>query len=287
MSNTGRQPVLIKHIILFDVAHSLPRDTALYGEGFQMLTQTGGTLGQPLDLGNYTDPKHYRLPEPSGARVVYGLATIKAAEGSHHVLAFDSCRRFNGALHVRPSSLQVIVETEGLTLEPGQQWTLEEFSYMSGPDREALLSSLAQRLNTNHPPLRFAAPPAGWCSWYCFGPRVTAQQVRDNLDVIAKQIPGLKYIQIDDGYQPAMGDWLETGPAFGGSVQAVLEGYPGAWIRAGDLGRSIHRRGRIEPLQGSSRVVREERRREAVAVRHGHVRRMAARPVVRRGRHAP
>ena len=64
-SNTGRQPVRIKHIVLFDVAHSLPRDTALYGEGFQMLTQTGGTLGQPLDLGNYTDPKHYRLPEPS------------------------------------------------------------------------------------------------------------------------------------------------------------------------------------------------------------------------------
>jgi len=222
-SNTGRQPVRIKHIVLFDVAHSLPRDTALYGEGFQMLTQTGGTLGQPLDLGNYTDPKHYRLPEPSGARVVYGLATLEAAEGSHHVLAFDSCRRFNGALHVRPSSLQVIVETEGLTLEPGQQWTLEEFSYTSGPDREALLSSLAQRLNTNHPPLRFAAPPAGWCSWYCFGPRVTAQQVRDNLDVIAKQIPGLKYIQIDDGYQPAMGDWLETGPAFGGSVQTVLK----------------------------------------------------------------
>ena len=222
-SNTGRRPVRIKHIVLFDVAHSLPRDTALYGEGFQMLTQTGGTLGQPLDLGNYTDPKHYRLPEPSGARVVYGLATLEAAEGSHHVLAFDSCRRFNGALHVRPSSLQVIVETEGLTLEPGQQWTLEEFSYTSGPDREALLSSLAQRLNTNHPPLRFAAPPAGWCSWYCFGPRVTAQQVRDNLDVIAKQIPGLKYIQIDDGYQPAMGDWLETGQAFGGSVQAVLK----------------------------------------------------------------
>ena len=82
---------------------------------------------------------------------------------------------------------------------------------------------MAQRLNANHPPLRFAAPPAGWCSWYCFGPRVTAQQVRDNLDVIAKQIPGLKYIQIDDGYQPAMGDWLETGPAFGGNVQSVLK----------------------------------------------------------------
>jgi len=70
--------------------------------------------------------------------------------------------------------------------------------------------------------LRFAAPPAGWCSWYCFGPRVTAQQVLENLEAIAKKIPGLKYIQIDDGYQPAMGDWLETGAAFGGAVQSVL-----------------------------------------------------------------
>ncbi len=213
----------IKHIVLFDVAHALPGETALYGEGFQMLTQTGGTLSQPVDLGNYTDPKHYRLLEPPGTRVVYGLATFKASEGPHHVLAFGSCRRFNGALHVRPSSVQVVVETEGLTLEPGRQWMLEEFSFTSGADRDALLSGVAQRLNANHPPLRFAAPPAGWCSWYCFGPRVTAQQVRDNLDVIAKQIPGLKYIQIDDGYQPAMGDWLETGPAFGGSVQTVLK----------------------------------------------------------------
>ena len=67
------------------------------------------------------------------------------------------------------------------------------------------------------------APPAGWCSWYCFGPRVTADDVLRNLDVIAREAPGLRYIQVDDGYQPAMGDWLETGAAFGGNVQGVLK----------------------------------------------------------------
>src|SRR5437660_2074092 len=46
--------------------------------------------------------------------------------------------------------------------------------------------------------VRSCEQPTGWCSWYCFGPRVTAQQVLDNLDVIAKRIPSLKYIQIDD-----------------------------------------------------------------------------------------
>ena len=34
--------------------------------------------------------------------------------------------------------------------------------------------------------------------------------------------PGLRYVQIDDGYQPAMGDWLEPGKAFGGDLGGVL-----------------------------------------------------------------
>jgi alpha-galactosidase len=78
-------------------------------------------------------------------------------------------------------------------------------------------------LTRHHPRLAFRDPPSGWCSWYCFGPNVTAEQVLANLDVIAREVPGLKYIQIDDGYQPAMGDWLDTGAAFGGNVQMVLK----------------------------------------------------------------
>ena len=42
-----------------------------------------------------------------------------------------------------------------------------------------------------------------------------------------------------------MGDWLDTGAAFGGNVRTVLGGYPSARIRAGDLGRAVRRRGGI------------------------------------------
>jgi alpha-galactosidase len=222
LTNTGSSRARVGNVVVFDLRHGLPGTTSIYGEGFQMLTQNGGTLEAPADLGNYTDTKHYKQPQPEGTRVVYGMATFGAA-GAQHLLAFTSCRRFNGAIHVRPDSLQVVVEGEGLALDSGESWDLEEFMYASGDDRNSLLQHLAVRLTTNHPPLKFPAPPAGWCSWYCFGPRVTAQQVLDNLDVISKRIPGLKYIQIDDGYQPAMGDWLETGAAFGGAVQTVLK----------------------------------------------------------------
>jgi alpha-galactosidase len=220
--NEGREPALVQEVVLFDVPHGLPPATALYGEGFQMLSQTGGTLGTPADLGNYTDARHYKLPEPPGARVLHGLLTLSPPGGEHLLIAFTACRRFDGLLRVRPGTIEVVVDTEGLALGAGEAWDLEELTFRSGTDREALLEGLAQRLAANHPPLRVSAPPSGWCSWYCFGPRVTAQQVLDNLDVIATRIPGLKYIQIDDGYQPAMGDWLDTGPAFGGNVQGVL-----------------------------------------------------------------
>jgi alpha-galactosidase len=219
--NTGAAPVALKEVVLFAVAHAMPAGTALYGEGFQMLSQTGGTVGAITDLGNYTDAKHYRLPEPEGARVVHNLLTF-AAGGSHQVLAFTSCRRFGGTFHLRPGAIEVVLDLEGLSLAPGETWPLEELAFLSGGDREGLLASVARRLGEHHKPLPFAAPPSGWCSWYCFGPKVTAKQVLDNLEVIARDIPGLRYIQIDDGYQPAMGDWLETGTAFGGEVQTVL-----------------------------------------------------------------
>ncbi len=225
--NHGSKSVRIKEVVLFDIPLTQSPTTKLYGEGFQMLTQTGGTLGQAVNYSQYTDASHYKLPAPAGARVFYGMMTLSPPGDGHELFAFTSCRRFAGQFYLRSSSLQVVVDTEGLTLKPGETWELEEFTFRTGSDRDQLLAGLAGRLAMNHPPIfptHFGkTPPTGWCSWYYFGPRITAQQVLDNLDFIAKNAPQLKYIQIDDGYQPAMGDWLETGAAFGGNVQGVLK----------------------------------------------------------------
>lgn len=223
ITNTGKGALRVREVVLFDIPHAMPGETLFYGEGFQMLSQTGGTLAAPEDISDLTDAKHYRLPQPEGARTVYGVTTFSTPDRKGHtLLAFTSSRRFAVKFHVRRDSIQAVVDTESLELAPGESWELEEFTVLEGADREELLARLAAQIEKNHPRLRFRAPPTGWCSWYCFGPRVTATQVLDNLDFIARQTPGLKYVQIDDGYQPAMGDWLETGTAFGGDVQGVL-----------------------------------------------------------------
>jgi alpha-galactosidase len=221
LRNTGGKAVRIREVVLCAIDLALPADTGLYGESFQMLSETGGTLAHPADLG-YSEQKHYRIPQPEDARSLFGMMTLSPEPGRHVLVGFTSCRKYAGRFYLRPASLEVVVDTEGLALAPGESWDLEEFLFAAGADRNALLEALADRIRVNHPPLEWKQPPAGWCSWYCFGPRVTAQNVLDNLDAIARNIPELKYIQLDDGYQAAMGDWLETGNAFGGDIRKVL-----------------------------------------------------------------
>src|SRR5437660_6702408 len=60
--NRGLAPVNVRGVVLFAVPHRLPPETGLYAEGFQMLTQTGGTLGKPVNIGSYTDRGHYKIP---------------------------------------------------------------------------------------------------------------------------------------------------------------------------------------------------------------------------------
>jgi len=222
ITNKGERPVRVKEIVLFRLPHALPPQTEFYGEGFTMLSQTGGTLEKPENIGGYLDKAHYRLPQPEDATVVYELLLLAPPASQQRLLGFTSCRRFVGRFYLRAQSIDVVQDTEGKTLEPGETWTLEEFCFASGDSRVNLLTSFAGRIAKHHPRLRFEPVPAGWCSWYCFGPMVTAAMVEKNLRFITDRMPALKYVQIDDGYQAAMGDWLETGKAFKGGIQDVL-----------------------------------------------------------------
>jgi len=221
--NTGSTPVRIREVVLAQAGKALPSNTPFYGEGFQMLTQTSGTLEKPQVLGNYTDDGHYRIPQPAGYLAVYNLLRLYPAGEPQLLLGFTSCKHFAGKFYLNADTIKVVMDLENLSLAPGAAFQLEEWALMNGEEGNALLEKFANRINHYHPRLAFKQPPTGWCSWYCFGPRVTAQNIYDNLDYIKANLPALRYIQIDDGYQPHMGDWLSTGKSFGGNIQPVLK----------------------------------------------------------------
>ncbi|MBS1250673.1 MAG: Alpha-galactosidase [Chloroflexi bacterium] len=78
----------------------------------------------------------------------------------------------------------------------------------------------------------------GWCSWYDYYQDITAEEVRANLGAaqeIKESLP-LDVIQIDDGYQAEVGDWLSFDPAFPEGVRPLADeikeaGFrPGLWL---------------------------------------------------------
>lgn len=78
--------------------------------------------------------------------------------------------------------------------------------------------------------------PKGWCTWYCFFNQITPEKIYQNINRIKELELPLEYIQIDDGYEKNVGDWLELIPEFNGKMNEVTDkirkaGFkPAIWI---------------------------------------------------------
>ena len=222
LKNRSAAPVLPHEIVVFEWRHSLPAASRIYGEGFQMLSQTGGTLASPVPLGGYEDAQHYRIAKPQDATTVYSILLLSPAESQHILLAFTSARRFVGRFHLRPGLIQVTCDLEGLAIEPGETLRLEDFTVLEGNNRDVLLRRLAELVRSNHSISLPSTPPRGWCSWVAFGDKVTSEGVIANARAAKERAPSLRYIQIDGGYMQRLGDWFEPSQTFRGSVKDTL-----------------------------------------------------------------
>jgi alpha-galactosidase len=87
------------------------------------------------------------------------------------------------------------------------------------------------------------APPyeqvaSGWCSWYRYFTEVSEEEVLSNLDDLTArrdEIP-VRYVQLDDGFQADIGDWLTLNEKFPHGLKWLVEqiherGYEaGLWL---------------------------------------------------------
>jgi alpha-galactosidase len=73
--------------------------------------------------------------------------------------------------------------------------------------------------------------PVGWCSWYQYFASVTPDDIRRNLKLCAAH--DIELVQIDDGYQSAIGDWFDAAPGWEGAVSALAVEIAEAGCRPG------------------------------------------------------
>jgi alpha-galactosidase len=108
--------------------------------------------------------------------------------------------------------LTAIIDTDGIVINPGSTIVLEKLMIASGNDAEKLLECYATETALQMNAIVPSTAPSGWCSYYYYYGQETESDIIENAQFLAanrSKIP-VEYIQIDDGWQKARGDWLES-----------------------------------------------------------------------------
>ena len=104
--------------------------------------------------------------------------------------------------------------------------------------------------NASPAPPRLSSQITGWCSWYNLYAYINEENILDHLraaqTVATRENLPMRVFQIDDGFTPEMGDWLEVKPQFPRGMKPILDdirsaGFiPGLWIAPFMVGNRSH-----------------------------------------------
>jgi len=218
--NSGKEAVRVRKWCSLRLLTIFPR-TLTYTARASRCCRRPPYSGKAVDLG-YSERTTTRFRNLR-CRCRFGIGNAYSSGRTHIVLGFASCKRFNGRFFLRERSIEIVVDMEGLEIAPNSAVDLRGGSFHHRNNVRTCWPVWQLRSTGTSSPQEIRKSAHRLVFLYCFGPRVTSQDVLQNLDTVSKDIPSLRYVQIDDGYQPAMGDWLETGKAFGGDVLGVLK----------------------------------------------------------------
>lgn len=126
------------------------------------------------------------------------------------------------------------VLVDDAVLQPGETLATPPLAVMIGSQRTLLSTYAAAVAREGH--ARAGAPtPAGWSSWYYYFSRVTEDDILENLTALRSLRGGLpiQVVQIDDGYETAVGDWLIANEKFPHGMKALADRIRSAGYRAG------------------------------------------------------
>jgi alpha-galactosidase len=170
------------------------------------------------------------------------LVSVIAERGGANALAlgFLDAAAFFGAVEVDAHGgsfqrLAAIVDGDGRPVRPGERLALPPLWLAAGADGWSLLEEWAAACGRT---MRARIPertPIGWCSWYYYFTRVRETDVVDNLETLRRLRTRVRcdYVQVDDGYQRAIGDWLEPNAKFPHGMRWLAQRIRAAGFDAG------------------------------------------------------
>ena len=235
-------------------------DLAFYSNGWQSWSYAGvygsGDRYRGTRLGPLRAPVvHYAgTPRPKKAGVfasdMFGVLGDRE-HGKAILVGFLSQKEHFGSLSVQlggPNpALRLWANGDGARLNPGDSlttdWACLQFVNLESLDPLGpYLESVARMHGVDESRWR-SGSPTGWCSWYYFSSPdfkgdLQAADIRQNLGAMHNfysDLP-LELVQIDDGFESQIGDWLSFNRGFPEGVAPLakeirLAGFtPGLWL---------------------------------------------------------
>jgi alpha-galactosidase len=253
VENTTGHPLPVERIDLLVAPSGLCCAQASQLEVMQTGWQSWSAATPPIPLADHplTAPPPVigpRLPPTEAERAILPWVTIVHApapsrsEIRRMLVGFVTAHRQAGVVTIQPGltghRCTASSYLEGVLLQPGATIRSEMLLLVfDRHDEEALdryAREAAERMEARHWP----HVPTGWCSWYYFFTQVTEADVLPNIGQLAVErarIP-VEYIQLDDGYQQAIGDWLTLNEKFPSGMRYLTNrirdhGFkPGIWL---------------------------------------------------------
>ncbi len=169
----------------------------------------------------YYDPGRvldFRSTEHNGVNSVWNVCFAGDAGAPGLAAGYIENRTDVGKVSARAASLQqhhgigLIAESgfnREFIIDSGAAVRTSRFVLLIAPDAFAALESYAQMM-ADAQKVRLNPIINGWCNWfYTHNDHVNEQEIVNNAEFAALHLKpyGLEWIQIDDGYQKALGDW--------------------------------------------------------------------------------
>ena len=142
---------------------------------------------------------------PQKEGLVVGYLENKSSQGRITVRAAQS------GLNGPPESFSLVAESSyerEFTLNPGASVSSDRIILNFAPTPFTALESYAQAMGDLHH-VRLNPPINGWCSWFSFFGAISESEVLRQAEFAARHLKpfGFEYMQVDDGFYRAFGDW--------------------------------------------------------------------------------
>ncbi len=159
-------------------------------------------------------------PQPAEGRFVSDLMTAIADPASGYGLVAGFVSTADQFSHVwfdrDAGSLSAVSHADGIELAPRAVLASERLYIEPSDTAVEAMCRYADALGRQMEALPYDTVTSGWCSWYYYFQGISEAEVLANLDYLAAN-PGalpVEYVQIDDGYQAEIGDWLTANDKF-------------------------------------------------------------------------